>query len=190
MPNSDDGTTPGADDGANKSGTGDAAQNADDKSGKVKAGDEAGENAGQVVFKSQKELDDLIARRVNRATKDVADKAKLSETERLQKERDDALKLVADRDLKDAFISESGLSHAIASRQFNAYKDDIEVDEKGKPTNMKDVVKQLKADLPQLFKPNIGGKADGGAGSGAGANDGKPAGDDMNANLRRMAGRG
>jgi hypothetical protein len=187
-----DGTTPGANDGAekDKSGTGDAGRidNADDKTDKSqKASDDDDGKAGQVVFKSQKELDDLIARRINRATKDANDKAKLTETQRLEKERDDALQLVRDRDLKDEFISQLGIAHGPASRLYKAYKDDIDIDDKGKPANLGDVIKQAKADWPALFR-KVDGKGDGSQGSGG--SDGKAITGDMNSALRKMAGRG
>lgn len=196
-----DGSQPGADDsaetksgkdanaGGKKAGSkttdDDESDDDEDEPGKA-AGDKS--KAGQVVFASQADVDKMIQKRVERATKKLADDAKLSETERLEKERDDALALVRERDLKDDFINASGLDSAKATRLFKMYRDDFDVDDKsGKVTNMKDVLKTAKSDWPELFKV-VTGKGDGGGGSGDGS--GKAVDGDMNSALRKMAGRG
>lgn len=181
----EDGSNPGEDtDATKKGGKGDDA-NADKNAEGKKTDSEQETTAGQVVFKSQKEVDDMIARRVARATKEATENAKLSETELLKRERDEALKLVRDRDQKDDFITQSGLEYGKAARLFKMYRDDLEVDDAGKVTNMKDVIASVKKDFPEYFK-KVQGKADGSDGS-----DGTkaPAGD-MNSVLRKMAGRG
>lgn len=199
MPNGDNGENPGVDDDANKSGTnnGDAAGNAGDKSdkGKGKGGkddkDDDDDKSGQIVFKSQKDLDAVIEKRLERERKKAADDAKLTNEQRLEKERDEALKLVSDRDRRDDFIAEIGLPYAKAVKLYGIFRDDIETNDKGKATNMADVVKKAKSDWPELFtdsgdKRRHRGKGDGGSGKG----EGEGTGDDMNAALRQMAGRG
>lgn len=188
MPN-EDGLNPGADDGTlNKDGNGDAAGNADDKDKKPVDKDKGGDAGGEPKLSlTQAELDALISKRVNRATKDAADKAKLSETELLKKERDEAKAEVRDRDSKDNFAIASGLDLGKATRLFAMYKDDIEYDDAGKATNMKDVVATAKKEWPELFgKRKVEGSADGGSGSG----EGQGAGGGMNSILRSMAKRG
>ncbi len=194
MPNTD-ATTAAADDSGTKSGTTDAdagGKSAGSKSkGKDAAADddEDGEDADKSTEAkksyTQSELDAIVQRRLDRATKKLTDDAKLTETQRLEKERDDALALVRERDLKDDFVTASGLSDASkAARLFRMYRDDMDVDDKGKVTNMKDVVKTAKADFPELFKV-VNGKADAGgdaAGSGGSVSD-------MNRQLRKMSGR-
>lgn len=200
MPNAD-GEKPGGDDTA---GTKSGEQNGD-AAGK-KAGSKSGDDdddsddddepsgkpddkskAGQIVFKSQADLDKIIQKRVDRALKKSEDEAKLSKEQLLEKERDDAKAEVRERDLKDDFELASGLEKAKATRLFKMYRDDMDVDDKGKVTNMKDVVKQAKADFPEMFQ-TVKGKGDGGGGSGDGS--GKVADGDMNSTLRKMAGRG
>lgn len=184
----------GADDSAeNQSGegeNGDAAGKAGDKSKGGTDDADAGDDAGKVVFGSQKEVDDMVKRRVDRALKTKADEAKLTDTQRLEKERDDALALVRDRDLKDSFISKSGLDFAKGSRIFAMYKGDIEIDDAGKALNLDAVLKTAKAEFPDLFtgKPGEKRKGNGDGGSGNG-DDGKAAGNDMNTMLRRATGR-
>lgn len=143
-----------------------------------------------ITFSSQEELDRLIKKRVDRATKDANDKAQLSKEQLLEKERDDALALVRDRDLKDDFnaaATTAGLDASKSSKIFKMYRDDIDLDDKGRPTNLKDVVKAIKTDFPELFKPPVKGGGDGGQGNGS---DGKAVDGDMNATLRNMARRG
>lgn len=59
------------------------------------------------------------------------------------------------------------------------------------PTDAEDVtaaVNAIKKQFPALFKPAVGGTADAGGGTSAGA--GKPAGNDVNSIIRRATGRG
>jgi hypothetical protein len=187
MPENEDGTNPGDDvDATNdgKGGNGDA-----DKAGKGNddKGDKGGNKAGQIVFNSQKDVDDMIARRVARAVKDKDDAAKLTNEQRLEKERDDALSLVRERDIRDDFVAKTGLAAGPAQRLFRAFRDDLDIDDKGKATNIEAVIKDAKKEFPNLWKPG-GGKVEGG-GDGDKGGGGKTGGD-MNNALRRMAGRG
>jgi hypothetical protein len=198
MPNEDDVKSGANDSAGTKSGNdGDAAgkKAGSDKGNGSGSGDDDGDAGGDkpkpITFASQDELDRVIQKRVDRATKDSEAKAKLSKEQLLEKERDDALALVRERDLKDDFAaaaSTAGLTDAgKAPKFFKMYRDDIDLDDKGKPTNLKDVVKALKTDFPELFKPPVRGGGDGGSGNGS---DGKAIDGDMNTTLRRMAGRG
>lgn len=150
--------------------------------------DKDDEKSGAITFKSQKELDDMIARRVSRATKKAEDDAKLSKEQLLEKERDEAKREVLERDLRDDFVEQTGLPIGPGRRLFKMYRDDLDIDDKGKAGNMADVVKQAKKDFPEAFKAVADDtskrkpKGDGGEGS-----DGKVGGD-MNSALRKMAG--
>lgn len=161
-----------------------------DAAGK-KAGDESkdgdeGTGDKPVTFASQAELDRIIQGRVDRALRKANEDKALTETQKLTKERDDLQKGLLERDLKDAFVTESGLDVAKGSRIFRMYRDDIETDKDGKATNLKTVIASAKKEFPDIFgtKP---GNGDGGKGSG---DDGKPAGGGMNDILRQMAGKG
>lgn len=67
---------------------------------------------------------------------------------------------------------------------FRVIKSDIEYDSDGEPTNIKALIDDLKTTTPHLFKP-AATRVDGGAGNGAKPNKG----DEMNALIRRSAGR-
>jgi hypothetical protein len=102
----------------------------------------------------------------------------------LEKERDDAKAEVRERDLRDDFIAATGLAAGPARRLFAAFRDDLDIDEKGKATNLKDVVKSAQKEFPGMFgKAIVTGGGDGGKG------DGTKVGGDMNSALRRMAGK-
>jgi len=193
MPIGDNGENPGEDDDATKQSekNGDAAgKKAGDKSKGGKAGegsdddegDDADEDKGRKY--TQAEIDKIVQRRVNRATKDAKDKAELSETELLKKERDDAKAEVRERDLKDEFILKSGIDAVKATRIFRMYRDEIDVDETtGKATNLADVLKTAKADFPESFS-KLKGSID------ARKNDDeKSVEGDMNSAIRRATGR-
>lgn len=194
-----DGLNPGDDAGADKTGgsdNGDAAGNAaDDATNKGKAGagkpgagkDEGGDEP-KLQF-TQKELDDMFARRLARANRDAEDKAKLTKEQLLERERDDALSKVRNADARDSFIEASGIEYAKASKLFRMYRDDIEFDKSGKPENLKDVIATAKKEWPELFtvdKKRLGG-GDGGAG---GSGNGESATQGMNQLIRERAGRG
>jgi cytochrome c1 len=179
----------GADGGAdNKAGTGNAKtdQTADSK-GKTTDSD-GDKKSPELISMTQDQLNDLVQKRVARATKDADDKAKLSKEQLLERERDEAKNELRVANLRDEFISAAGdIPYAQASKFFRMYRDDLEIDEKtGKATNLKDVLKTAKADWPQVFKPDVKGQGDLGGGSGGT----KPVGADMNANIRKLAGRG
>lgn len=192
MPDNDNGVTPGADAGAEneggKGGNGNADQKPGNESKKGGKGDDAGadEPAGLVTFKSQADLDAVIKRRVDRALKDEKAKAELSETDRLKKDAEDARAEVKERDLRDDFVAKSGLTVSAGQRLFKMFRDDLDVDDNGKATNLDAVLKDAKKEFPTLF--GKAGVIDAGKGDGAAGND-KAAGGDMNSALRRMAGR-
>lgn len=139
------------------------------------------------ISMTQTELDDLVKSRLARDRKDQAKKAEMNDLQRAQAERDDALKLVAESNTRDAFIAASGIEYAKATKLFRLVKDDIELDDSGKPTNLKTVVAGLKTDFPEFFaaKKAAPGGGDGGAGTGGGSGGMSS----MDAAIRRAAGR-
>lgn len=165
--------------------------NADDKAGKGETqpkGDDAGDDkAGQIVFASQKDFDAVIQRRIDRALKSEKEKAELSETDRLKKDAADARAEVRERDLRDDFVAKTNLPAGQAQRLFKMYRDDIDTDDNGKATNLDDVIKSAKKDFPDMFKPAP--KVKGGGDGSEGTDGGKAVAGDMNAALRRMAGK-
>ena len=47
---------------------------------------------------------------------------------------------------------------------FRAVEEKIELDEKGKPKNLEDVLRTARREFPELFRRDTNGNADGGAG--------------------------
>lgn len=132
---------------------------------------------------TQEELDAIIEKRVNRATKKVKDDANLSETDRLKKENAELKKGLAESALKDKFTAKAGIDAAKGGRLFRMYKDEFEFDDTGKCTNLDSVLKEAKTEWPELFTKPKGG-ADGAAGNESGGNA-----NSMNAILRGGRGR-
>jgi len=139
--------------------------------------------------KSAAEERDELARKVAEFEKE-----KLSETEKLQKERDEAL---ARAEKAEGALSSSQMTTMIeaAAAEFGAKsgragavarlidRSAVETDKDGKPTNLKALVEAARKEAPELFdggRPT--GSADGGARDGA-------TGESMNDRIRRMAGR-
>lgn len=186
MADEKDGSKPGGDgDAKDKAGqntdakTGNNSQKKDDKTE-----DKSGDNKQTAKTFTQDELDAIVEKRLSRErAKDKAN-AELTETERLKKERDDALGKAAESEIKDRFITGSKIEYAHASKLFKYYRDDIETDDKGKITNLTEILKTAKEDFPAFFPAKVAGKADGGGGSGEGKTTG-----DMNSMIRRRAGR-
>lgn len=104
--------------------------------------------------------------------KKVADadaKAKLTEDERLKAERDEALSKLRERDTRDSVVESAEKAGVKNPKLFyNAYKDELEFDDKGKITNLKEVLESAKTESPELFTPakRADGSADGGEGNG------------------------
>jgi DNA gyrase/topoisomerase IV subunit A len=127
---------------------------------------------------------DELARKV----KEMED-AKLSDTERLTKERDELKAKEAtwaaerrERDQRDAALdalSSEKVGARNPNRLYRIVKDDLEFDDKGTLTNLDAVVRQAKAEFPELFGRAVG-SGDGGAGSRQ-----QPGAFDMNAEIRR-----
>lgn len=183
-----DGVNPGDDVGAKNDGS---AKNTEGKTGKQPDGKNAGAGngggdddatgTGEIVFKTKKDFDDtvntIVSNRLNRERKDAESKAKMSETEKLEFERDAANKRASESDLKDSFIiANSDMPYDKALRMYKYYRNDLEVDGNGKITNLADVQKTMRAEFKELFPAKVKGKSDGGDGGnqkavGSGMND-------------------
>lgn len=183
------GENPGDNVGANKNDgqteTGQSANPADNPNASNTGQD--GQTETAVTFKSQKDVDAMVQRRIDRALKAQKDEAELSENDRLKKQADDARRELQIRDLRDDLVAELGIDAKRGRSLFAAYRDELDVDDKtGKASNIKDVAKAIKSDFPELFKPKAAGSADAGSGraTGAAADTGG-----MNSFLRRAAGK-
>lgn len=109
--------------------------------------------------------------------KDAEAKAKLSEDERLKAERDEAISQLRERDTRDSVMETAGKAGVKNAKLFyNAYRSELEFDEKGNVANLKSVLEAAQVDSPELFaavsaaippaeKPK--GSADGGEGNSA-----------------------
>lgn len=174
-----------------------------DQSNAPQAGNKDASPAGESISleearKLRSEAKSLRARMAAAEAKvKAADDAKLSETERLQKRvkelETESERWASERRERDARDYALGvLSDESERNQFRArnprtvyklIKDDLQYDDEGKVTNLTELLKQAKADDPLLFG-RVGSSVDGGAGSRQNAQA-----FDMNAQIRRMAGR-
>lgn len=119
---------------------------------------------------TQEEVNRLLAkekRELQKKADDAEAKAKLSEDERTKAELADARKQLAERDQRDAAkeaAEKAGVKNA--KLFYNAYRSEFETDDKGKITNLAEVLETAKAESPELFttaaQPK--GSADGGTG--------------------------
>lgn len=157
----------------NKSGTqGDAkpdskAAGKDDKTTETEGTD----NEPKITL-TQKALDDMIEKRLKREREKAEKDAKLSETDRLKQELEEQKAALRSRDARDAFVGKLGLSGEVGQRVYRAFADELDIDDKGKITNLDDVVKQAKAAFPQLFQEQKKGSGDGGKGGSGGGSGG------------------
>ncbi len=165
-------------------------------------GSEGGkENAGTedvAGLKSALEKERDARRTADKTAKDLAKELETirnsgkSESEKLAArlevlEKDNQAKgaAIRERDAKDATRDAAKKAGAPdGDLIYRVLKGDIEYDDDGKPTNLKDLIADLKQTTPHLFKPATT-RVDGGAGNGS-----KPGKDDMNTAIRLAAGRG
>jgi hypothetical protein len=111
---------------------------------------------------------------VDRALKarDAADKkkekdAQLSEEERLKQRAESAetaLRTREARDVVERAAKDAGA--ATPAKIYRLYRDEIEFDDKGKPSNLKDLIATAKREYPEEFGKRSSGSADGGEGRG------------------------
>jgi colicin import membrane protein len=123
---------------------------------------------------TQDELNSIIQKRLDKAERDwqkkmtdAEAKAKLSEDERTKAELEETRAQLAERDRRDV-VKEAAEKAGVKNPRlfYNAYKDDLETDAKGKITNLKEVLESAKAESPELFTEQAkpAGSADGGTG--------------------------
>ncbi|MET0646388.1 MAG: hypothetical protein ABW208_07180 [Pyrinomonadaceae bacterium] len=168
------------DDAQGKPGGGDAGKPGDDTTGKPGAGGSTGAggqaSGGAAETPKTYTEDDLRAaeergrKAVLADAKKKEDEGKLSAEERERRRADEAETRLRERDARD--LLEAGAKEAGASNPTKVYrliKDELEFDDKGKPTNLKEVVAKAKRDFPDEFgvkRPP--GSADGAAGRSSG----------------------
>jgi hypothetical protein len=122
------------------------------------------------------------------------ERGKLSDQQRLEAERDDwktkaedALNKLAQRDRMDAVTTAAGKANAInPATVARMIAGQVEVDKDGKPTNLDALITELKRTDAYLFRRT---DADAGAGSGPGTSGPAKDHQDMNRQLRQLAGR-
>lgn len=108
-----------------------------------------------------------------------------TEQERVQREADERQQRLEALEAENRTLKVSGVVTAAASAAkafdpetvLTLVQDRVELDDKGKPTNVDDLINQLKQDKPWMFQrtPN-GADAGAGQGGGQGTGDGAPAG--------------
>jgi hypothetical protein len=131
---------------------------------------------------SQRDLNRHLAKQKKKAD----DEKDLTELERVKKEADELRSQLNLTTQKSKFQTAIGLPETAANRLFNAYRDDIEFDDKGNIENLADIKKMAKSEFPTLFEAIAPkSKADGGEGK-----EKSDAGGSMNDVIRRKAGRG
>ena len=197
-------------------GEGEGGENSDNTDGENSNADENGENredgnntSGQVVFKSQAELDSLLKNRINKAIKktreeleDEKKKENLSELERLKLEKEESdKKLIEATNRSNQFLIQSkviSIASKLKIRDPEAAfilmdKDDVSIDDSGKVLGIENSLKALIKDKPYLLDSgnndsNNQDPQSGGDDQNAGSN--KPNGSsvDMNYLIRRKAG--
>jgi len=196
-------------------GEGEGGENSDNTDGENSNADENGENredgnntSGQVVFKSQADLDNLLKSRINKAIKKTREeleaekkKESLSELERLKLEKEESdQKLIEATNRSNQFLIQSKVVSIASKLKIRdpeaAYilmnKDDISIDDNGKVLGIENSLKALIKEKPYLLDSgndsNNQDPQSGGDDQNAGSN--KPNGNsvDMNFLIRRKAG--
>jgi len=197
-------------------GEGEGGENSDNTDGENSNADENGENredgnntSGQVVFKSQAELDSLLKNRINKAIKKTREELEaekknesLSELERLKLEKEESdKKLIEATNRSNQFLIQSkviSIASKLKIRDPEAAfilmdKDDVSIDDNGKVLGIENSLKALIKDKPYLLDSgnndsNNQDPQSGGDDQNAGSN--KPNGSsvDMNYLIRRKAG--
>lgn len=141
-------------------------------------------------FEKQSKAQERELAQVRAKLKELED-AKLSETEKtmarvkeLETERETWQRERREHFAEKAIIREATALKAKApDRLLKIILPDLEYDAEGKPTNVAALLKDLLKDVPEFFNSQ-NGSADGGAGNGR-----APSGFDMNAEIRKAAGR-
>jgi len=193
--------------------SGESSENTDGENSNAE--NENGENredgnntSGQVIFKSQAELDNLLKNRINKAIKKTREeleaekkKESLSELERLKLEKEETdKKLIEATNKSNQFLIQSKVVSIASKLKIRdpeaAYilmdKDDVSIDDNGKVMGIENSLKALIKEKPYLLDSgndsNNQDPQSGGDDQNAGSN--KPNGNsvDMNFLIRRKAG--
>lgn len=172
-------------------------------------GEDGNNTSGQVIFKSQAELDNLLKNRINKAIKKTREeleaekkKESLSELERLKLEKEESdKKLIEATNRSNQFLIQSkvvSIASKLKIRDPEAAfilmdKDDVSIDDNGKVLGIENSLKALIKERPYLLDSGNDDSSNqnpqsGGDDQNAGSN--KPNGSsvDMNYLIRRKAG--
>jgi regulator of PEP synthase PpsR (kinase-PPPase family) len=130
---------------------------------KTKAVEDDGEETGKTRqrFFSQTEVNRIVKREIERALKT----SKLPELETAQARVGELETQLRKRELRE-LVAEAGTKAGAKKTQllFRAVEEKLELDDKGKPKNLDEVIKDARRDYPELFSPASRGNANGGAG--------------------------
>lgn len=147
----------------------DAKKKADDEAAAKKAAEESGKSDDKTekTF-TQADLDRELAKKEKEWKKKAEDaeaKSKLAEDERTKLELKEANDKLAERDRRDNALDAAEKAGVKNPRLFyNAYRDELEFDDKGKFTNIESILESAKTESPELFGIGSNGSADGGGG--------------------------
>ena len=184
-------------------------ENSNSENGNDGNGEDGNNSSGQVIFKSQVELDNLLKNRINKAIKKTREeleaekkKESLSELERLKLEKEESdKKLIEATNRSNQFLIQSkviSIASKLKIRDPEAAfilmdKDDVSIDDNGKVLGIENSLKALIKEKPYLLDSgnndsNNQDTQSGGDDQNAGSN--KPNGNsiDMNYLIRRKAG--
>ena len=183
-------------------------ENSNSENGNDGNGEDGNNSSGQVIFKSQAELDNLLKNRINKAIKKTREeleaekkKESLSELERLKLEKEESdKKLIEATNRSNQFLIQSkviSIASKLKIRDPEAAfilmdKDDVSIDDSGKILGIENSLKALIKEKPYLLDSgndsNNQDPQSGGDDQNAGSN--KPNGSsvDMNYLIRRKAG--
>jgi hypothetical protein len=121
--------------------------------------DETG-NSRQRFF-SQTDVNRIVKREVERAIKS----SKLPELEAAQVKVTELESRLKHKELREQVTEAAARAGAKnATLIFHAVEEKVELNEKGKPKNLDEVLKNARRDFPELFRRDTNGNANGGAG--------------------------
>ncbi len=123
-------------------------------------GEDTGNKTRQRFF-SQTEVNRIVKREIERALKT----SKLPELETAQAKVAELETQLRKRELRE-LVADAGTKAGARNPLllFRAVEEKLELDEKGKPKNLDEVIKEARRDYPELFGSAAKGNANGGAG--------------------------
>lgn len=126
-------------------------------------GDKAGKPANAKTF-TEEQVNKIVERRLKKERERFEREKDLTEVEKLKAQNAEMAKRLAERDALDTFeqfFSKKGVKNI--KGLYRALKDDLEFDDKGKVSNLKDLLDEAKETFPEFFL-KADGDADGAKG--------------------------